>query len=77
VKDGRRQFFRNGEPMPHATLLGVATMWQKLKGEQPSHKIATVWKLVDYEEPSAPPSPATDAEQDSPEGTDVPTNDKA
>ena len=56
VQGGRRQFFRTGERMPHAVLLGERSVWQKLKGEHPSYTIATVWKLVDYDEPQASPA---------------------
>lgn len=56
VQEGRRQFFRTGERMPHAVLLGEPSVWQKLKGEQPSYKTATVWKLVDYDDPPASPT---------------------
>jgi hypothetical protein len=51
VQGGRRQRLMAGEPMPHAVLLGESNVWQKLKGERPMHKTATVWKLVDYDEP--------------------------
>ena len=56
VQGGRRQFFRTGERMPHAVLLGERSVWQKLKGEHPNYTIATVWKLVDYDEPQASPT---------------------
>jgi len=57
VQGGRRQFFREGERMPHVVLLGKQSAWQKLKGEQPSYKTATVWKLVDYEHPAPASAP--------------------
>jgi TPR repeat protein len=60
VQGGRRQFFHSGDTLPHAVLLGERSVWQKLKGEQPSHKTATVWRLVDYEEQPAPPASAPD-----------------
>ena len=50
VAGGKRQHFIAGEIMPHALLLGTPTLWQKLKGEQPSHESVTVWKLVDYDD---------------------------
>jgi uncharacterized protein len=79
VQNGRRRFFRVGETMPHAVLLGDSTLWQRLKGEQPSHKTATVWKLVDYEEQQAPPASATEtalAPTEEPK-PDTPPGDKA
>lgn len=55
IKGGRRRYFMEGELMPHATLLGEANLWQRLTGDRPSHKTATVWRLVDYDaEPAAP-----------------------
>jgi hypothetical protein len=48
VKGGRRQRLKAGEQMPHAVLLGEPSLWQKFKGERPTHRTATVWKLVDY-----------------------------
>lgn len=45
----RRQFFRAGEILPQATLVGKANLWQKLRGDVPSHQINTVWTLVEYE----------------------------
>lgn len=59
IEGGRRQRFTAGESMPHAVLLSEPSLWQKLKGVQPSHRIATVWKLVDYGDAPAPaPAPA-------------------
>ncbi|NHZ39139.1 T6SS immunity protein Tli4 family protein [Massilia aquatica] len=49
IQGGKRQFFRAGESMPHAVLLGTSSILNRLRGEQPSHRIATVWKLVAYE----------------------------
>jgi hypothetical protein len=37
--------------MPHAVSLGEPSLWQKLKGERPSYRTATVWKLVGYGDP--------------------------
>jgi hypothetical protein len=50
---GQRQHFKAGERMPHLVSVGEPSLWQKLKGEQPSYRTATVWKLVGY---GAPPS---------------------
>jgi hypothetical protein len=45
----QREFIRRGELMPEATVHGTATLWQKLTGNAPVHRIATVWKLVGYD----------------------------
>jgi hypothetical protein len=34
--------------MPHVVSLGEPSLWQKLKGDRPSYRTATVWKLVAY-----------------------------
>ena len=49
VVGGSRQFFRNGESMPPATLSVAPSLWKKLRGASPSTQVSTVWKLVDYE----------------------------
>lgn len=46
---GRRHRFAEGCPMPHAVLVDKRGVWQKLKGERPTQRIATVWQLVKYE----------------------------
>jgi hypothetical protein len=43
-----RQHIKAGERMPHVVARGEPSMWQKLKGEQPTYRTATVWKLVAY-----------------------------
>jgi hypothetical protein len=43
-----RQHIKAGERMPHVVSLGEPSVWQKLKGERPSYRSATVWKLVEY-----------------------------
>lgn len=50
VAGGRRQRFEAGEAMPEATLLGQSSIWHRLKGERPTYRKATVWKLVGYDE---------------------------
>jgi len=50
---GGRHHFVAGERMPHVTLPGQPSFWQKLKGEQPSHRRATAWKLVAYDDAPA------------------------
>lgn len=64
IEGGRRRHFTVGELMPHAIRLGEPNLWQKLTGDRPSHKAATVWKLVDYDAAPAGPSPI--AEESSP-----------
>ncbi len=51
VEGGRRQFFRQGQAMPQAVLTGEPSLWQKLKGERPSHAVSTVWTLAAYDDP--------------------------
>jgi hypothetical protein len=60
VKGGKRQFFKAGQMMPSAVLIGDASLWQKLKGEKPAHELATVWKLVEYEATKVAVAPAVD-----------------
>lgn len=60
VKGGRRQFFRQGEALPRVTLLGAPSLFQRLKGERPEHIIATVWKLMEYEQVPEPSAQAAD-----------------
>lgn len=50
VEGGRRKYFSAGESMPHVVLLSEPSLWQKLRGTQASHRAATVWKLVEYDE---------------------------
>lgn len=47
---GRRQHIKAGERMPYLISLGEPSIWQKLKGERPSYRTATVWKLVSYDD---------------------------
>ena len=54
----RRRHFNSGERMPHVVSLGEPSIWQKLKGERPSYRTATVWKLVAYGEAPVQASPA-------------------
>lgn len=59
---GGRQHFQAGQQMPHVVLAGEPSIWQKLRGEQPSYRRATVWQLVEYGE--APPALAQAAATD-------------
>jgi hypothetical protein len=49
VLGGQRQYIRKGDPMPQALLLPPRTLWDKMRGTQPSYesKNPTFWKLVD------------------------------
>jgi hypothetical protein len=49
----RRQHIKAGERMPHVVSLGEPSVWQKIKGERPSYRTATVWKLVSYDDAPA------------------------
>jgi hypothetical protein len=53
IEGAKRQHFKAGEQMPHVVSLGELSLWQKFKGEQPSYRTATVWKLVGYGDPPA------------------------
>jgi hypothetical protein len=53
IEGERRQHINAGEQMPHVVSLGEPSLWQKLKGERPSYRSATVWKLVGYGDPPA------------------------
>ncbi len=50
VLGGQRQYLRKGERMPQALLLLPQTLWDKLRGLQPSveSQNPTSWKLVDH-----------------------------
>lgn len=71
VLGGQRQYIREGERMPQALLLPPQTLWEKLRGMQPSveSKTQTSWKLVDKRNrkrvqaplPLAPATPAAAA----------------
>lgn len=49
VFGGQRQFIRQGQRMPQALLLPQPTVWQRLRGLQPSFESAqpTLWSLAD------------------------------
>lgn len=49
VLGGQRQFLRKGQRMPQALLLPQSTLWDKVRGLQPSFEsgVPTGWKLVD------------------------------
>jgi hypothetical protein len=50
MEGGGRQHIKAGDRMPHVVTQGEPSMWQKLKGEMPTYRTATVWKLVSYED---------------------------
>lgn len=54
----RRKHVAAGDVMPYATIPGEQNLWQKLKGEQPRYRTATVWRLAEYDE--APLLPGSD-----------------
>lgn len=49
VAGGHRQFLRKGQRMPQAVLLPPKTIWDRLRGVQPTHERSspTAWTLVD------------------------------
>ena len=49
-KSDVRQYIKGGDRMPHMLSTGERSLWQKLKREQPLYHVATVWKLVSYDE---------------------------
>jgi hypothetical protein len=59
VLGGQRQYIQKGEHMPQALLLPPQTLWEKLRGMQPSFesKTQTSWKLVDKRNRKRVPSP--------------------
>jgi hypothetical protein len=53
VEGGKRRYIHAGEHMPHAILQAEPSIWQRLKGEHPTYRTATVWKLIAYDEAPA------------------------
>lgn len=53
IEGVKRQHIHAGEHMPHVILHAEPSIWQRLKGEQPSYRTATVWKLVAYDDAPA------------------------
>jgi hypothetical protein len=49
VHGGQRQYIRQGDPMPQALLLPEQTLWEKVRGLQPSFEANTLtgWRLAD------------------------------
>lgn len=50
ISGGQCQYFRKGERLPQAHLLGPQTIWQKIKGEQVTFQRSspTQWQLANY-----------------------------
>lgn len=48
---GQRQHIKEGERMPHLVTAAEPSIWQKLKGERPSYRTPTMWKLVSLDAP--------------------------
>ena len=55
IQSDRRKHVVAGEPMPYTTVPGHQTLWQKLRGEHPKYRAATVWKLAEYDSAPIPP----------------------
>jgi hypothetical protein len=74
-----RQHIMAGERMPPVMSPGDASFWQKLKGERPTCRTGTVWKLVSYDD--APIAPTSAAKQGTTvtqaEGADLATDNGA
>lgn len=50
VEGGRRRHFSLGEALPEVAVLGEPSVWQKITGERPRYKVATVWQLISYDD---------------------------
>jgi Tle cognate immunity protein 4 C-terminal domain/Tle cognate immunity protein 4 N-terminal domain len=74
---GGTQYLHAGERMPHAVVTPPPSMWQRLRGQAPTQRLATVWTLVDYDEPTAPVLPQAPAapEAASPKQAEQPASD--
>lgn len=59
VLGGQRQYIKKGDLMPQALLLPARTLWDKVRGVQPSFesKSPTFWKLVDKRSQKRLPPP--------------------
>jgi hypothetical protein len=60
-KDSGRQHIKAGDRMPHVVSQGEPSVWQKLKGERPTYRTATVWKLVSHDDAPARADMSTQA----------------
>jgi len=50
----QRRYLKAGDTMPRVAVRGAPSLWQRMKGETPSHQLATIWKLVGYGDASTP-----------------------
>ena len=46
IAGGKRQYFKEGVVLPQAATLGPRSLWQVIKGERPSFKADTAWRLM-------------------------------
>lgn len=75
VLGGQRQYLRGGQQMPQALLLPSQTLWERLRGVQPSFESSspTMWKLADKRGTARlPPSPMLAHATTGPEAGNVP-----
>lgn len=49
IEGARRRYIKAGDIMPRIAVRGEPSLWQKIKGKTPSHQLATIWKLIDYD----------------------------
>ncbi|MCD2518671.1 hypothetical protein LQ564_20440 [Massilia sp. G4R7] len=52
----QRQYIKAGNVMPRVLIRGEPSLWQKMRGQAPSHQLATIWKLVGYDDETSPPN---------------------
>jgi hypothetical protein len=73
VLGGQRQYIKKGDPMPQALLLPPPTLWERMRGLQPSYesKNPTSWKLVDHRARKRLPPPLPLAKATAPAGAAV------
>lgn len=73
VLGGERQYIKKGDVMPQALLLPPRTLWEKVRGLQPSFesKNPTNWKLVDHRARKRVPPQLPLAKASTPAGTSV------
>lgn len=73
VLGGQRQYIKKGDPMPQALLLPSPTLWERMRGLQPSYESRnpTSWKLVDHRARKRLPPPLPLAKATAPAGAAV------
>jgi hypothetical protein len=57
IAGGRRRYFAAGDLVPHAFVLGKPRLWQLINVERPTQKVASIWKLVEYDRKTMVESP--------------------